>query len=151
MANNNDKRLVSFINEDCGFLYDINTSLESDKFDWHIHYVTDASDIVGIINAHTHGLEKYDQMDLQIVLEGGPKSVQHTLNILGQLVQSGTRFNDGDEFCVIPGIKIRFKKYRETGRDVLRAIIADNEGLFPDDEDCSAPWCYQQHDSINEM
>ena len=37
MANNNDKRLVSFINEDCGFLYDINTSLESDKFDWHIH------------------------------------------------------------------------------------------------------------------
>ena len=49
MANNNDKRLVSFINEDCGFLYDINTSLESDKFDWYIHYVTGASDIVGII------------------------------------------------------------------------------------------------------
>lgn len=56
-----------------------------------------------------------------------------------------TDFHDGD---VVSGIyedcSIRLKQVRETDRDVLRLIIPDAHNRFPEDENCTEPYKYQE-------
>ena len=118
------------------------------KIDWIIHLCTNGvmCDDCGTVedqflpytcNAHTHGMEKYNHPDFQLVLNLPPEDIGYVLNTLGLRVQAGERFKHGD---IVSGIfldcPVRLEEYEETGRKVLRVMIPDKYNRFPDDESC---------------
>lgn len=124
------------------------------KVDWIIHLVANgACDECGknedsflpfLCNAHTHGMQKYNHMDFQLVLHLPNKEIMRILNTLGLMVQDGIIFHDGDyvhgiyEDCVI-----QLRSFMETDRYVLRAILPDKQNRFPEQTGCEAPYCLQ--------
>ncbi|RFZ76103.1 hypothetical protein DS742_25350 [Lacrimispora amygdalina] len=117
------------------------------KVDWIIHCCENgACDECGRVetnflpytcNAHTHGMERYEHMDFQMVLHLGHREIMRILNTLGLRVQAGERFKDGDMVAgIYEDCNIRLTKYIETGRWVLRVIIPDKYNVFPEDDHC---------------
>lgn len=117
------------------------------KINWIIHYVANGScDVCGSIengfipyacNAHTHGMERYNHPDFQLVLNYPPQEVARILNTMGLRVQAGERFKTGD---FVEGIyldcPVRLDEAEECGRTVLRIVIPDKYNIFPEDERC---------------
>ena len=90
-----------------------------------------------VCNAHTHGMEKYGHPDFQLVLRFSNEEIMWILNTLGLLVQSGRVFKAGDLVSEIyEDCCVRLDTFEETGRTVLRAIIPDNNGRWPEDSEC---------------
>lgn len=125
------------------------------KIDWFIHLVgngvpcTCCDEVEDgfkdyLCNAHTHGMEKYNHKDFQLVLHIDPQEISYILNTLGSRVQSGERFKNGD---IVSGIfldcDIRLVEFVETGRKVLRVIIPDDQNRFPEDPKCEYPFNQQ--------
>lgn len=125
------------------------------KVDWIIHYVcngvrcADCGEVEnGFIdyacNAHTHGMENYNHLDFQVVLNLGPKEVGRILNTLGLRVQAGEKFKDGD---MVKGIyedcDVRLTAFAEADRKVLRVVIPDQLNIFPDENGCAWPYTNQ--------
>lgn len=115
--------------------------------DWIIHCCANgACDACGKVensfiqytcNAHTHGMEKYDHPDFQMVLQLPFEEIGRILNWLGLRVQAGERFNPGDYVSgIYEDCQIRLDEYEETGRNVLRVIIPDKFGIFPENPEC---------------
>lgn len=120
------------------------SNVESDsQMDWIIHAVWEFGP-EGTSNNHTHGMEKYDHLDFQLVLHVAPKLIGYLLNSMGMRVLAGERFAQGD---MVKGLfddcDVRLDLHRETGRDVLRLIIPDGKNRFPEDPLCKAPYKYQ--------
>lgn len=113
---------------------------------WIIHYIIDAVGPGGMINTHTHGMNAYGHLDFQVVLNLPPEHIGYLLNTMGSRVQNGERFHPGQ---LVSGIyedcPIQLKKYRETGRDVLRIIIPDKNNRFPEDALCEERYKVQQN------
>lgn len=119
-----------------------------EAIDWIIHAVANGvycsngnqiedGFVENACNFHTHGMERYNHMDFQVVLELPPEDIAFILNTLGQKVQAGERFRDGQYVSgIFEDCDIRLDVFEETGRDVLRVIIPDNNNIFPDDERC---------------
>lgn len=117
------------------------------KIDWIIHYVAngaccecgnvESEFIPYACNAHTHGMERYDHPDFQLVLNYPPQEIARILNTMGLRVQSGERFQAGD---LVEGIyldcPVRLDEAEECGRTVLRVVIPDKHNIFPEDERC---------------
>lgn len=114
------------------------------KIDWLIHHVFNEIPRQYIINNHTHGMEKYNHMDFQMVLDITPKNVMYLLNTMGLRVQEGETFKAGD---MVTGLyedcSVRLDEFQETGRTVLRLIFPDGNNRFPEDPLCKAPYKYQ--------
>ncbi|MEE1503104.1 MAG: DUF4262 domain-containing protein [Acutalibacteraceae bacterium] len=125
------------------------------KVDWIIHYIcngarcADCGEVEsGFINyacnAHTHGMENYNHLNFQVVLNFGPNEVGRILNTLGLRVQAGEKFKDGD---MVKGIyedcDVRLTEFEETDRKVLRVVIPDQLNTFPDEKDCMWPYTNQ--------
>ena len=125
------------------------------NIDWVIHLVANGAccEQCGEIetgfkeylcNAHTHGMERYDHPDFQMVLAAEPNEIGRILNSFGLMVQNGYKFKDGEyvagiyEDCVV-----RLQKFQENDREVLRVIIPDRNNIFPEDPRCEEPYCYQ--------
>lgn len=109
------------------------------EIDWIIHYVADESAFIDdACNAHTHGMENYDHMDFQLVLDVGPDYVATILNNLACMVRDGKKFQHGDMVYGIfeDNIGIKLEEFEESGRIVLRAIIPDEDSLWPNDPMC---------------
>lgn len=126
------------------------------KIDWIIHYVANGEmcDCCGKVeagfpeymtNAHTHGLEKYDHLDFQIVLAMDPQIVGTLLNDMGLRVQAGEKFKSGDILSDVlaGGYDVLLLEVEETGRKVLRIILPDKDNCFPGDKRCSYPYSKQ--------
>lgn len=118
------------------------------KLDWIIHYVANGACCAECgkttggfrefaCDAHTHGMEQYNHMDFQMVLNLPPQEVGRILNTLGLRVKAGERFKAGD---MVSGIyedcQIRLDEHEVGDRKVLRVIIPDKYNIFPDDERC---------------
>lgn len=112
--------------------------------DWIIHLIIDAYGPGGTVNNHTHGMEKYNHLDFQLVLNVKPQEVGRLLNTMGQRVQKGEQFYPGN---MVKGLymdcDVRLDLFKETGRDVLRLIIPDANNIFPESSDCMEPYKYQ--------
>lgn len=117
------------------------------KIDWIIHCCANgACDACGKVedsyiqyacNAHTHGMERYGHPDFQLVLQLPVEEIGRILNWMGLRVQAGERFKDGDYVSgIYEDCQIRLDEYEETGRKVLRVIIPDKYGIFPEDPAC---------------
>ncbi len=124
------------------------------KIDWIIHLCaneacaecgkTETGFLPYMCNAHTHGMERYGHIDFQMVLRLSDTEIARILNTLGLWVQSGKRFHSDD---MVSGIyedcDVRLDEFEETGRKVLRVIIPDKNNIFPEDESCMEPYCFQ--------
>ena len=98
-----------------------------------------------LCNAYTHGMENYEHLGFQMVLNPPPEHIAYLLNALRKRVQNGKVFRDGDMVSgLYEAYDIRLKKSGETGRDVLRLIIPDKYNRFPEDKNCMAPYKYQE-------
>ena len=125
------------------------------KIDWIIHLVTngaceecgkeEGSFFPYTCNAHTHGMERYQHMDFQMVLFLPPQEIGRILNTMGMRVQSGERFKAGDYVSgIYEDCQIRLDAFEETGRMVLRVVIPDKYGRFPEDVACMDTYKLQQ-------
>ena len=125
------------------------------NIDWIIHLVSNgavreecgkvkSSFHPSLCNAHTHGMEKYNHPDFQMVLRASNEEISRILNTLGLRVQQGERFYDG---AYVAGIYedccVRLQEFEETGRKVLRVIIPDGNNIFPENPACAAPYNLQ--------
>lgn len=128
------------------------------KRDWVFHYVSNGGicECCGkqedafpefVCDAHTHGLDKYDHLEFQVVLDYGPREVGRLLNAMGDKVQAGEKFKDGDE---IQGLyldcSIYLKEFKDAnGKNVLRLVIPDGENRMP--EKSAPPYTWQTYDT----
>lgn len=88
-------------------------------------------------NTHTHGLEKYDHLNFQIVLDFPLEVIGRILNALGMSVKHGEVFKSGETVQFPDGLIIKLAEFQEEDRKVLRIWFPDKHGFYPDDPDCS--------------
>lgn len=121
--------------------------------DWIIHYLSNnvvcnscgnqtENFLPYICDAHTHGMDKYNHPEFQVVLDLGPGMIGYLLNSMGYRVQAGETFKDGDVVTGITSTKesedlpLRLKEVESNGKKLLRIILPDEKYRFPDDEGC---------------
>lgn len=131
------------------------------KIDWIIHCCANGvcCDECGCVengflpnacNAHTHGMDKYNHMDFQMVLRYSDELIAYILNSLCLRVQAGERFESGDYVSgIFEDCDIRLDEYEETGRTVLRVIIPDKFNIFPEDPQCMYEYRLQLFETDN--
>ena len=123
--------------------------------DWIIHLVKNGNvceecgDVeMGLLpnacNSHTHGMERYNHLNFQLVLNYSNEEIMRILNTLGCMVRDGFRFEDGD---LIEGIyldcPVKLKLFNETERSVLRVIVPDKYNKFPEEAGCMVEYLIQ--------
>ena len=128
----------------------------SNIISWEIHLCAngEACDICGeiehgfmpyICNAHTHGMNKFNHKDFQVVIDLPQKEIGRTLNTLGCMVRDGRRFHAGE---YVKGIyldcDVRLEEFEETDRTVLRVVIPDKNNRFPESDSCAYPYSAQK-------
>lgn len=103
---------------------------------WIMHAVFSEDGIHA--NNHTHGLyENYDHLDLQATLNIDPKIIHAIFSTMIEAIKNGFTYNDGEKYeKIIHNFPVECKLFQECGRDVLRVIFPDPNGLFPSDSDC---------------
>ena len=125
------------------------------KPDWVIHAVlTGECDHCGssshnqspvspyLCDAHTHGLTKYQNRELQLVLNLPPEDIVYILNTIGRMMQKGVRFQSGDTISyVFSDCLVRLDEYWDSGaggkqKRVLRIIVPDGRNQWPEDPKC---------------
>ena len=103
--------------------------------DWIIHGVIDEGIMPGMIDAHSHGLNKYGSRELQVVLNARPYI--NLINEVGERIQKGdlklhagmllTGFFDDDAL-------LRVDDARDcTGEPIWRLVIPDGDNKFPEE------------------
>ena len=114
------------------------------KYNWQIDYVFGLEEQGDVINAHTHGMENYGHLDFQIVIPFRLEHIYSLLNAMGERVRKGEVFKSGDVVSrLYQNVNIRLESFKESGRDVLRLIIPDQSGKFPEEEGCEYPYTLQ--------
>ena len=120
---------------------------EANRINWIIHLVNDVycdmcensmdEFLPYACNAHTHGMQQYQHPDFQLVLMLPPEEIGRILNTLGMRVQRGESFHDGEYISgIYEDCQVRLNSFEESGRNVLRVIIPDADGLFPEERGC---------------
>lgn len=89
-------------------------------------------------NYHTHGVkENFNHIDFQIVLNIDPEVANGIFFNLIEDIRNGKIFEEDKKYSdIIEGYRVEFKQYREMGRDVLRVLLPDEDGVLPTEEDC---------------
>jgi len=119
-----------------------------DKQGWFYDYEEIVSPLA---NIHTHGLaENLNHIDIQIVLKMDDEIIRMLLHSIIENIKGGYTYYEGRSTKVIEDLEVEFKKFEEDGREVLRLIIPDQEGRFPNDESCSEPY-NKQYVDFNEL
>lgn len=86
------------------------------------------------VNYHTHGFQRsWSHRDFQIVFPLPPQVAHGIFWTLADHVKAGRKYEEGLYNEVLNGFPVRMMPTRETGRDVLRVILPDKNGLFPDE------------------
>ena len=95
------------------------------------------------MNFHTHGVpESFNHQDIQIVMPFDPGITAQVIHNIVDLIKNGNRFVNGstsqDVLSEYRGKKqvVRFIDAVESGRQVLRVLIPDKNGFFPEDVEC---------------
>ena len=105
---------------------------------WIIHGVC-SGDIV----YHTHGLDKYNSLELELKLSLDKKQAMEFLNLIGLEIANGKVFKDGDFNQTIFTTQIAFKEVKGIyGEEnpILRVIFPDTNLKFPWEIGCQEPY-----------
>lgn len=104
--------------------------------DWIIHYVQNDD---GTINAHTHGLkEQYNHKELQLALRYPMEDVCYILNSIGDKIATGNSYVAGEylDFVYVDVLVRLDARKDDMGNDILRVIVPDDNGYWPEDIRC---------------
>lgn len=106
------------------------------KYGWFAHYVPNDHLAPFDTNYHTHGVyEKYGHPDFQVCLNVNPRIIHELFFILIDEVSKGKKYEVGKRYDeVLQGFDVMFIKAKECGRDVMRMILPDKNGLFENGE-----------------
>lgn len=129
--------------------------MSKNKYDWKIHGVVPdgtRQHFWGMMDFHTHGLDKYLGAELQFVLGPPFYDIQEPgmiLNDVGDLLKNGAYVvHDGlvidDFFSDHAPIRINISK-DSFGEDIWRIIVPDMELRWPEETDLE-PFCLQMID-----
>lgn len=99
-----------------------------------IHFTT--STCGNYLNYHTHGLKKnFNHKDLQIVINYYPGQVEDFFKYFISIIKDGQTLEPRVYDNLFSHL-VRLNVFEEQNREVLRVIFADQNNLFPEDEDC---------------
>lgn len=128
--------------------------MDRNKVDWIWHYVSNKCECEEcgkiespfpkhVCDAHTHGMDKYNHPEFQVVLDYGPREVGRLLNSMGLRVQNGEAFKDGDSVKgLYKDCDILLREIPDcNGISVLRLVIPDKNYNMP--ENSKPPYSYQ--------
>lgn len=119
-----------------------------EQYGWYMHAIyADEYDEIHA-NYHTHGVhENFNHLDFQIVLNMDPEVANDVFFTLIDYIKSSRKFEEGKEYSdIIEGFKVGFKQYREMGRDVLRVLLPDENGILPTESACDEYYKHQLDD-----
>lgn len=88
---------------------------------------------------HTHGLEQSQggHYDLEITLPVSGEDAAEVISNVVDKIKKGKEFRDGDiESGILVGYDVKFVKRKESGRDILRILLPDRDGRYPEHADC---------------
>ncbi|EQB4340873.1 DUF4262 domain-containing protein [Clostridium botulinum] len=109
---------------------------------WIIHGVCDKDKDTVVY--HTHGLEEYNSLELELNLSLEQKQAMRFLNLIGLKIANGIGFKDGDSDNSIFNCEVFFKEvdgiYRNGNRRMLRVILPDPNFKFPWENGCAEPY-----------
>jgi len=109
-----------------------------------VHSVVSPS---GLVSHHTHGfLETWGHPDLEIALFVHRETAEDLLWAVADEVAAGRVFEEGQFDDVVLGLPCRFVERPRGGRSVLRLILPDPAGLFPEDPRCHED--YRDQESV---
>lgn len=114
------------------------TELKSlDKYGFYSHLVFPESQ-GGMANYHTHGLEKSkNHQDFQIVLPIDPKTAHNIFFVFVNRINKGESFKkDTTVSDIIKNFDIKLIEKVDGERKVLRVLLPDQNGNFPNDDEC---------------
>lgn len=111
---------------------------------WIIHFIP-----CGQPSYHTHGLDKYGSLELELNLPLKPRQATQFINLIAnEIAEHGKRYRSGDRdddvfslpFYLYETVPIR--PSREQDR-VLRILFCDPAGKYPWEPECAAPYSMQ--------
>lgn len=118
---------------------------------WTIHAVHDKKSDRNSITYHTHGIDKYIGIELELAIDITIEDASMILNEIGYAIMDGLKINDGAVLYQILNVPVKVKKMEGVHGigDKLRIVIPDENGLFPEDEGCSPVYNTQLDDFKN--
>lgn len=121
-----------------------------DKYGFYVHMVffTKPTNAKKYMNHHTHGLpETYNHKDIQLVFIMPTNIIGGIFHSIVDRIKDGVIFEPGKRYDqVLVGYDVKFIDAVENGREVLRVILPDKEGRFPDEQELEPPYSYQLDD-----
>ena len=103
------------------------------KIDWDIHHILDEP-----VSYHTHGLEQFGSLEIEIVLPLYPHEGAMFCNNIGAAIQTGLKVEDGQMVEGLFNLPIFFFKTMPLhgDKEVYRVVFPDSQGLFPWEDGC---------------
>lgn len=108
------------------------------KYGFYTHYVLPAGNKM-LANYHTHGLEKTrNHLDFQIVLPINPELAHSIIWNFIKRINKGEKFEPNTKVeNIIKGFPVKLIEATEGNRKVLRIILPDPNGKFPNEKKCN--------------
>lgn len=111
---------------------------------WIIHQVCDGQRM----SYHTHGLNEYGSLELELNLMLVPAQAADFINLIGESIATGKRYQSGDRVDEI--FTVPFYLFETTpvhgsfkGETVLRIVFCDPQFLFPWELGCHEEYRHQ--------
>lgn len=96
---------------------------------WYIHFDLLSVDHPYNINIHTHGLSKFDHIDLQICYSISKEDAYTILLNIVNKIRKGLKFRPAIKYLdILYGHEVEFAEAKDDERIVLRIILPDKDG-----------------------
>jgi hypothetical protein len=105
---------------------------------WVVHGVIDKPEANGIVY-HTHGMGRYDSLELELNLPLSLKDACELLNTICLKIANGRKLEEDRKIYGILMCSFILKRTRgicKTDVDILRVIIPDDHENYPWDKNC---------------
>ena len=98
--------------------------------DWTIHGVFNKD---GTVSYHTHGLNRYKSLEVEMNLPLQEKQAALFMNTIGKEIANGRKIEDGEMAERIFNLPVFFFKVKsiEHDEEMMRVVFPDPNGLFP--------------------
>lgn len=119
-----------------------------DKYGWVVHFVFPSSEEDFFANYHTHGLkENFNHLDLQFVLPMERSLIHSLFHDIVDNIKDGVNYQEGKRYNnIIQRFDVKFKKFKDGERQVLRLLLPDENGKLPDEKGCNPTYASQLED-----
>ena len=117
--------------------------------DWIIHYI-----LCDRPSSHTHGLDKYGSLELELNLPVSDKKATEVLNLVGEAIaEKGRRYRSGDYedgIFTLPFYLFETESAvpGSVSNRVLRILVCDPDGKYPWEAGCDPDYAAQLNDSV---